>query len=134
MLSIFSFPRCVALSEFKKREQAVVATFGELQAQASAVMDVISNPEVVSALRQDKLHNLAYLKDNHAVCPLSSEPIKSKYTDVCINVGYPGTNRASLQIRSIPILHWTVCRSLRLPLPFPSSIHRLQPRPFLPLG
>lgn len=39
----------------------------ELQQQASKVMDVISNPEVVSALRQDKLHNLAYLKDNHGV-------------------------------------------------------------------
>lgn len=66
----FFLPSLVALLEFKKREQAVVATFGELQAQASAVMDVISNPEVVSALRQDKLHNLAYLKDNHAVCHL----------------------------------------------------------------
>ena len=30
-------------------------------------MDVISNPEVVAALRQDKLHNLAYLKDTHGV-------------------------------------------------------------------
>lgn len=30
-------------------------------------MDVISNPEVVTALRQDKLHNLTYLKDTHGV-------------------------------------------------------------------
>lgn len=40
---------------------------GELQQQAQKVMDVISNPEVVQALRQDKMHNLAYLKDNHGV-------------------------------------------------------------------
>lgn len=59
--------RFFVLAEFRTREQAVVATHGELQAQAQAVMDVISNPEVVSALRQDKLHNLAYLKDNHSV-------------------------------------------------------------------
>ncbi|KAK4700623.1 translation initiation factor 3 subunit E, partial [Phenoliferia sp. Uapishka_3] len=53
--------------EFRKREQTVVATLNELQAQAQTVMDVISNPEVVAALRQDKLHNLAYLKDTHGV-------------------------------------------------------------------
>lgn len=54
-------------AEFRKREQTVVATLNELQAQAQKVMDVISNPEVVAALRQDKLHNLTYLKDNHGV-------------------------------------------------------------------
>lgn len=54
-------------AEFRKREQTVVATLNELQAQAQTVMDVISNPEVVAALRQDKLHNLAYLKDTHSV-------------------------------------------------------------------
>lgn len=45
----------------------MLATLNELQGQAQKVMEVISNPEVVSALRQDKLHNLAYLKDNHGV-------------------------------------------------------------------
>jgi translation initiation factor 3 subunit E len=54
-------------AEFKQREQQIRSTMTELQQQASKVMDVISNPEVVSALRQDKLHNLAYLKDNHGV-------------------------------------------------------------------
>lgn len=53
--------------EFASREQTVVATLKELEAQAGAIMDVISSPEVVSALRQDKLHNLTYLKDNHNV-------------------------------------------------------------------
>lgn len=32
-------------------------------------METISNPEVVSALRQDKQHNLTYLKENHGVRP-----------------------------------------------------------------
>ncbi|GAA5854528.1 hypothetical protein JCM8547_004876 [Rhodosporidiobolus lusitaniae] len=54
-------------TEFRKREQEVVKSLNELQAQAQAVMEVISNPEVVSALRQDKQHNLTYLKDNHNI-------------------------------------------------------------------
>ncbi|KAM0745649.1 eukaryotic translation initiation factor 3 subunit 6 [Meredithblackwellia eburnea MCA 4105] len=53
--------------EFKQREETVVATLNELQSQAQKVMEVISNPEVVAALRQDKLHNLTYLKDAHGV-------------------------------------------------------------------
>lgn len=55
-------------AEFRIREQTVLATFNDLQGKAGAMMDVISNPAVVSALRQDKLQNLAYLKDNHNVC------------------------------------------------------------------
>ncbi|GAA6004986.1 hypothetical protein JCM10207_008470 [Rhodosporidiobolus poonsookiae] len=54
-------------AEFRKQEQEVVKTLNELQAQAQGVMEVISNPEVVSALRQDKQHNLTYLKENHGV-------------------------------------------------------------------
>ncbi|GAA6005391.1 eukaryotic translation initiation factor 3 subunit E [Rhodotorula paludigena] len=54
-------------AEFRKREQEVVKSLNELQAQAKEVMDIISNPEVVSALRQDKQHNLTYLKENHGV-------------------------------------------------------------------
>lgn len=51
----------------RKREQEVLKTLNELQAQAQGVMEVISNPEVVAALRQDKQHNLTYLKENHGV-------------------------------------------------------------------
>ncbi|GAA6037881.1 hypothetical protein JCM8097_005084 [Rhodosporidiobolus ruineniae] len=54
-------------AEFRKQEQEVVKTLNELQAQAQGVMEVISNPEVVSALRQDKQHNLSYLKESHGV-------------------------------------------------------------------
>jgi translation initiation factor 3 subunit E len=31
------------------------------------VLDVIDNPEVVQALRQDKMQNLAYLKEHYNV-------------------------------------------------------------------
>ncbi|GAA5827894.1 hypothetical protein JCM5353_000019 [Sporobolomyces roseus] len=54
-------------AEFRKREQEVVKSLNDLQAQAQGIMETISNPEVVSALRQDKQHNLNYLKENHNV-------------------------------------------------------------------
>jgi len=54
-------------AEFRKREQEVVKSLNDLQAQAQGIMETISNPEVVSALRQDKQHNLNYLKENHGV-------------------------------------------------------------------
>lgn len=38
------------------------------QTEAQKVMDVIENPEVINALRQDKLQNLQFLKDNYGVC------------------------------------------------------------------
>lgn len=55
----------------------MVKTLNELQAQAQGVMEVISNPEVVSALRQDKQHNLTYLKDNHGVRPVFRPRVES---------------------------------------------------------
>ena len=39
-----------------------------LQQEAQAVLNVIENPEVAQALRQDKNQNLQYLKDNYNVC------------------------------------------------------------------
>ncbi len=39
----------------------------QLQQEAKAVLDVIENPDVAQALRQDKNQNLAYLKDNYDV-------------------------------------------------------------------
>lgn len=39
----------------------------QLQQEAQAVLDVIENPDVAQALRQDKNQNLAYLKDNYGV-------------------------------------------------------------------
>ena len=39
----------------------------QLQQEAQAVLDVIENPDVAQALRQDKNQNLTYLKDNYGV-------------------------------------------------------------------
>jgi len=38
-----------------------------LQQEAQAVLDVIENPDVAQALRQDKNQNLQYLKENYNV-------------------------------------------------------------------
>jgi translation initiation factor 3 subunit E len=44
-----------------------VSTNERLQQEAQAVLDVIENPDVAQALRQDKSQNLQYLKDNYNV-------------------------------------------------------------------
>jgi translation initiation factor 3 subunit E len=38
-----------------------------LQAEAQRVMEVIENPDVIAAIRQDKLQNLKFLKENYGV-------------------------------------------------------------------
>jgi hypothetical protein len=48
------------------RDQAV-STNERLQQEAQAVLDVIENPDVIQALRQDKFQNLQYLKENYNV-------------------------------------------------------------------
>lgn len=58
------------LTEFDQKRQNAVSTNERLQLEAQAVLDVIENPDVAQALRQDKNQNLAYLKDNYGVrCP-----------------------------------------------------------------
>lgn len=131
-------------TEFRAREETVVATLNELQLQAQSVMDVISNPEVVSALRQDKLHNLSYLKDTHNVSlvllTIVEQPklILSRSPSLlffCVPTsGYSRSNRPAIPIWTIPILHRTLLWCFRLPIPFPRFIHRLGSRPFFPLG
>jgi len=51
-------------AEFDAKRQNAVTTNERLQQEAQAVLDVIENPEVAQALRQDKNQNLQYLKDN----------------------------------------------------------------------
>ncbi|CAA7271298.1 unnamed protein product [Cyclocybe aegerita] len=51
--------------EFDQKRQNVVSTNERLQQEAQAVLDVIENPDVAQALRQDKNQNLQYLKDNY---------------------------------------------------------------------
>ena len=71
-LSLFSVLCLVTLknmarTECKKREEEIVATLNELEGQASVVMQTITNPAVVSSLKQDKSHNLLFLKENHGL-------------------------------------------------------------------
>ncbi|KAH9480893.1 Eukaryotic translation initiation factor 3 subunit E [Psilocybe cubensis] len=52
-------------SEFDEKRTNAVSTNERLQQEAQAVLDVIENPDVAQALRQDKNQNLQYLKDNY---------------------------------------------------------------------
>ena len=54
-------------TEFDQKRQNAVYTNERLQQEAQAVLDVIENPDVAQALRQDKNQNLSYLKDNYGV-------------------------------------------------------------------
>ncbi|KAF8201065.1 eukaryotic translation initiation factor 3 subunit 6 [Mycena galopus ATCC 62051] len=51
--------------EFEEKRQNTLLTHQRLQDEAQAVLDVIENPDVAQALRQDKEQNLQYLKDNY---------------------------------------------------------------------
>ncbi|KII86561.1 hypothetical protein PLICRDRAFT_177325 [Plicaturopsis crispa FD-325 SS-3] len=51
--------------EFSGKRENAVSTNERLQLEAQAVLDVIENPDVAQALRQDKSQNLQYLKDNY---------------------------------------------------------------------
>lgn len=53
--------------EFKGKRDSAVETNERLQQEAQAVLDVIENPDVAQALRQDKNQNLQYLKENYNV-------------------------------------------------------------------
>ncbi|EIN13074.1 eukaryotic translation initiation factor 3 subunit 6 [Punctularia strigosozonata HHB-11173 SS5] len=52
-------------AEFTEKRENAVSTNERLATEAQAVLDVIENPDVVQALRQDKMQNLQYLKDNY---------------------------------------------------------------------
>ncbi|GAA5952164.1 hypothetical protein JCM8115_003520 [Rhodotorula mucilaginosa] len=75
--------------EFRQQEQQVVKTLNELQAEAQGVMNIISNPEVVAALRQDKLHNLAYLKESHGLT-LEQIELLYKFGQFQYSIGHYG--------------------------------------------
>ncbi|KAI5989640.1 eIF3 subunit 6 N terminal domain-containing protein [Pisolithus orientalis] len=53
--------------EFSRKRETAVSTNERLQQEAQAVLDVIENPGVAQALRQDKNQNLTFLKDNYNV-------------------------------------------------------------------
>ncbi|KAJ1918421.1 eukaryotic translation initiation factor 3 subunit E [Tieghemiomyces parasiticus] len=51
--------------EFLEQREKVLATLNDLQDNAEKVMEVIENPDVIGSLRQDKYHNMQFLKDNY---------------------------------------------------------------------
>ncbi|WAR55399.1 hypothetical protein PtB15_6B140 [Puccinia triticina] len=53
--------------EFSQKEEQVMNKLDTLQESVDQIMSVISAPEVVAALRQDKAQNLAYLEKEHNV-------------------------------------------------------------------
>ena len=54
-------------AEFARKRENAVSTNAQLEQEAQAVLDVIENPDVAQALRQDKMQNLQYLKDHYNV-------------------------------------------------------------------
>lgn len=53
--------------EFAEKKEKVLAQLEEFQTQTQNIIEVIENPEVIAALRQDKLQNLHFLKENYNV-------------------------------------------------------------------
>ena len=66
--------------EFNEKRQEALLTNERLQQDAQAVLDVIENPDVAQALRQDKNQNLQYLKENYNVRFLHTPKKKTKKT------------------------------------------------------
>lgn len=55
------------VQDFEKKRADMMATNERLEASAQTVLEVIQNPEVVQSLRQDKMQNLNYLRENYKV-------------------------------------------------------------------
>ncbi|KAG8758871.1 eukaryotic translation initiation factor 3 subunit E [Serendipita sp. 396] len=63
--------------EFAQKREAAIQTNQRLQSEAQVVLDVIEREEVAQALRQDKIQNLHFLKENYN---LTIEHISALYT------------------------------------------------------
>ena len=116
----------ISFADCKKRESAILSTLEDLESKAKAVMDIITNPQVFQALKQDKQQNLEFLKSQHGVsgfcvvlCP--------KLT-VCASITATSTrHRLALQARAIPVHCRTIPSRFGLPLPFPRPDCRRRP-------
>ncbi|KAF8610410.1 eukaryotic translation initiation factor 3, subunit 6 [Ceratobasidium sp. AG-I] len=71
-----AYPDDEVPSIFAAKREKAISESERLQQEAQFVLDVIEKPEVAQALRQDKMQNLQYLKDNHN---LTLEQITSLY-------------------------------------------------------
>ncbi|KAL0961348.1 hypothetical protein HGRIS_006304 [Hohenbuehelia grisea] len=64
-------------ADFEEKMRNAVSINEKLQQEAQAILNVIENPDVAQALRQDKNQNLQYLKDNYN---LTLDQIRALYT------------------------------------------------------
>ena len=64
---LLSIHYLLILADFQIEKEKAMSTLAQLKDEAQAVLDVIENPDVAQALRQDKNQNLQYLKDNYNV-------------------------------------------------------------------
>ncbi|KAI0222941.1 eukaryotic translation initiation factor 3 subunit E [Massospora cicadina] len=63
-------------AELSKRRETILATLNNYTEQAASLIEVIENPKVIAALRQDKEQNIKYLRENFNV---DSEAIYKLY-------------------------------------------------------
>ncbi|KAJ1884139.1 eukaryotic translation initiation factor 3 subunit E, partial [Kickxella alabastrina] len=56
-------------SEFAERRAEVIKKLDESEQKTVHIREVIENPEVAGALRQDKLQNMKLLRDNYQCTP-----------------------------------------------------------------
>ncbi|CCG84961.1 protein of unknown function [Taphrina deformans PYCC 5710] len=57
----------VAPTAFADKQGVIERQLAELETQSQKVLEVLENPEVASALRQDKAQNLVFLQDSHGI-------------------------------------------------------------------
>lgn len=106
--------------EFAGKRESAVSTNERLQQEAQAVLDVIENPDVAQALRQDKSQNLQYLKDNYNV-----RQSKSHFSaSLTRPIADTGTNHRVIQFWPISIHIRQLQRRCRLPVPLPRTFYR----------
>jgi hypothetical protein len=118
--------------EFSAKRDDAVSTNERLQQDAQAVLDVIDNPDVIAALRQDKNQNLAYLKENHNVCLYT---FVVHYTSLTQTItALIRTLQCSLQLRPVPVRLRKLLDRCGLPLPFPRPLYRQRPPHVVTLG
>ena len=59
-------------TEFVSKRENALSTNERLEQEAQTVLNVIENPDVAQAMRQDKMQNLQYLKEHFNVRLISS--------------------------------------------------------------
>ncbi|KAG5440068.1 hypothetical protein PCK2_000580, partial [Pneumocystis canis] len=53
--------------EFDKKKQEEMEEFNNLNKESQKVLEVLENLEIITALKQDKAHNLQFLKETHGI-------------------------------------------------------------------